>query len=88
MLCPAYPVTDYRLVLESPDNEAVHYPSVSGDLVKFVIEGLREDSVYNFYIEAENQFGNSSGFMPVRICELCSFYHSTCNHSTYHNSDH
>ena len=69
-LCPDYPVTGYSLVLEDSDgNRTVHFPTVSGNLIYLVVEDLREDTVYHFYIEAQNQFGSSSGFIPVKLCE-------------------
>ena len=72
-LCPDYPVTSYSLVLEDSDgNQTVYVPedSQTDDLVNIVVEDLREDTIYHFYILAENQFGNSSGFVPIRIGEL------------------
>ena len=64
--CPDIPVV-YTLVLEDiKGNRTSHAPDFSDDQISIFLVVLAEDAVFQFYIEAMNQFG-SSALTPVEI---------------------
>ena len=66
--CPDSPV-NYTLILEEVMDEFAtsdeYEPTVSNSLITFLVD-LEADTKYQFYIEAVNEFGNSS-LEPISI---------------------
>ena len=76
--CPDSTV-NYTLILEEVMDEFAtsdeHEPSISDSLVTFLVD-LEADTKYQFYIEAMNEFGNSS-LEPISIgrCDFLFLMH-------------
>ena len=80
--CPDYPVLEFTLVLEDSrnNNMTVHSPEMSRDVdfISIVVENLRRDTIYYFYVHAVNSLDASSELSPMTISKFRAIRWEIC----------